>query len=307
MNGRAYLARFPNRLHRHFGNRASRCVERAAQDEAQALHRQALTSPYQIDDAGASCEGAHSHAWPSDIVPFELHGGGFRNIFRTLEEDFQQMRNRVFSHPAAQRRAGFAAADLQETEKQISLKLDVPGISKENIKVCEYISCGDAQFSLFAMLSFCAASDKRDDNNTLYRKFLTALGNSICLLDLSGRIFINVHLQAMYSGLHLMHLRDAFRLAFALHDFERSVYVQVQLGKDRKLTISGQRESAAQTETPGGMQRTERSFGKFQREFHLPESADTASIAAKAENGVLSIEIQKLAPEARNISEITVA
>lgn len=82
------------------------------------------------------CRNAHTYAWPVDFVPFELHAGGLRNIFRTLEEDFQQMRNKVISqHPAARTRMGFAAADIQESEKQVSLRLDLPGLSKEDIKV----------------------------------------------------------------------------------------------------------------------------------------------------------------------------
>ena len=73
------------------------------------------------------------------------------------------------------------------------------------------------------------------------------------------------------------------------------------------LTISGMRESAKTTELPNSMQRTERSSGAFKREFQLPETADTSKIAARAEDGVLTIEVQKLEPAATGISEVAIA
>lgn len=80
--------------------------------------------------------------------------------------------------------------------------------------------------------------------------------------------------------------------------------MQVHLGKDRRLTISGHRQATSQADTAGRLQQTERSHGEFRRDFHLPQTVDTSTITAKAENGVLTIQIQK-APEA--VSEIAVA
>ena len=77
--------------------------------------------------------------------------------------------------------------------------------------------------------------------------------------------------------------------------------------KDRVLTISGKRDSSAASELPNGVQRFERSSGAFKREFQLPETADVGSVAARAEDGVLTIEVTKLEPAATGISEIPIS
>lgn len=57
------------------------------------------------------------------------------------------------------------------------------------------------------------------------------------------------------------------------------------------LTIKGQRETEA---TQGnGYKRVERVRGTFHRRFTLPETADAEGIAAKTENGVLTVTIPK--------------
>lgn len=62
--------------------------------------------------------------------------------------------------------------------------------------------------------------------------------------------------------------------------------------QSRQLTVSGER-------TPDGngqdlqTRYTERQYGKFQRTFTLPESADLNSIEASYEDGVLRIVVQK--------------
>ncbi len=69
-------------------------------------------------------------------------------------------------------------------------------------------------------------------------------------------------------------------------------FLQVQT-KDRKLSISGKRER--QTKDGESMkQRNERAFGKFSRQLKLPEDADSNSIKAKVDNGVLTVSISKL-------------
>ena len=63
------------------------------------------------------------------------------------------------------------------------------------------------------------------------------------------------------------------------------------------LTMSGERRTEAREED-AGMQRIERTAGRFFRRFSLPESVDADSITAKCNNGVLEVVIPKT-PEVR--------
>jgi len=59
------------------------------------------------------------------------------------------------------------------------------------------------------------------------------------------------------------------------------------------LTVSGVRQAEEKGEDDG-IQRAERSSGRFQRRFTLPETVDTDRIAAKSNNGILEVSIPKL-------------
>ena len=84
----------------------------------------------------------------------------------------------------------------------------------------------------------------------------------------------------------------------AAHDLPSNACLQVQVDKDRKLIISGERKKEeTQTDVKWRQKRTERRFGAFQRKFQLPEDADVTKIKGKAENGVLSITISKVPME----------
>jgi len=58
------------------------------------------------------------------------------------------------------------------------------------------------------------------------------------------------------------------------------------------LTIKGQRYAETQEEREG-YKRIERTRGSFQRNFTLPDTADTDRISAKNKNGVLEVVIPK--------------
>jgi HSP20 family protein len=58
------------------------------------------------------------------------------------------------------------------------------------------------------------------------------------------------------------------------------------------LTVKGNRKSET-TVSEESYRRRERVVGTFLRQFNLPDTVDTANICAKAENGVLKIEIPK--------------
>lgn len=59
------------------------------------------------------------------------------------------------------------------------------------------------------------------------------------------------------------------------------------------LTVSGVRH-AEKRDADSGVQRVERSTGRFVRRFTLPETADAEHITAKSSNGVLEVVIPKL-------------
>ncbi|CAM6099093.1 unnamed protein product [Calypogeia fissa] len=79
--------------------------------------------------------------------------------------------------------------------------------------------------------------------------------------------------------------------------------IKVELDDDRVLRISGERNQ--EEEQKGDKWHTvERSYGKFVRRFKLPQNAQTDSVSAKVENGVLTVTVpktQKKTPETRNI------
>jgi len=62
--------------------------------------------------------------------------------------------------------------------------------------------------------------------------------------------------------------------------------------ENQTLTVKGQRKFESE-EKEENFHRIERRFGSFSRSFTLPVSIDTASIAAKYENGVLAIQLAK--------------
>jgi len=63
------------------------------------------------------------------------------------------------------------------------------------------------------------------------------------------------------------------------------------------LSVSGERHADDRSEVDG-VQRYERSVGRFYRRFTLPETADADGITAKSTNGILEISIPKV-PEVR--------
>ena len=67
--------------------------------------------------------------------------------------------------------------------------------------------------------------------------------------------------------------------------------------EDGILSIAGSRARESQDEA-GGVQRFERSTGRFFRRFTLPETADAENVSARSANGILEIVIPKQ-PEVR--------
>jgi HSP20 family protein len=61
---------------------------------------------------------------------------------------------------------------------------------------------------------------------------------------------------------------------------------------DGTLSISGERKSEEKVED-GGMYRSERFFGRFQRSVALPATVDVAQIKAQYKDGVLTVTLPK--------------
>ncbi|EXB30483.1 hypothetical protein L484_006033 [Morus notabilis] len=68
--------------------------------------------------------------------------------------------------------------------------------------------------------------------------------------------------------------------------------VKVEVEDGRVLKISGERKIEKE-ENSGTWHRIERSGGKFQRQFRLPENAKTDQITASMEKGVLIVTVPK--------------
>ena len=62
---------------------------------------------------------------------------------------------------------------------------------------------------------------------------------------------------------------------------------------DGVLSVSGERKVAEESDADGKVHRVERRYGKFVRNFQLPDDADADAINAENKDGVLYIAIPK--------------
>jgi len=85
--------------------------------------------------------------------------------------------------------------------------------------------------------------------------------------------------------------------------------VKITINEDNLLTIRGEKRREEKTEENDEKRsfiRIERAFGEFTRSFILPENIRKDSIAAKYENGILMVALEKVEPAQPKEVEISI-
>ncbi|MBU4185072.1 MAG: Hsp20/alpha crystallin family protein [Proteobacteria bacterium] len=107
---------------------------------------------------------------------------------------------------------------------------------------------------------------------------------------------------------------SAWRPAVDIFDTDNAIVIKAELPGIKKdnvsidvkgnvLTIKGERSFDKEIKEEN-YYRKERSFGKFQRSFTLPEAVNPEAIKANFKNGVLEIEVPK--PEEKKPKQISI-
>lgn len=83
--------------------------------------------------------------------------------------------------------------------------------------------------------------------------------------------------------------------------------VRVEVEEDRVLKISGERNREEEEEKTDRWRRVERSSGRFQTMFRLPENVKTDQIKATMADGVLTVRILKVQQKKPDVKAIKIS
>ena len=131
--------------------------------------------------------------------------------------------------------------------------------------------------------------------------------------DLFSRSFNDI-VDEFFNNNNNSYRRDNFMPSVDVSETETQFEVSVELPGMKKediaidlekgrLTISGERKFKNEEEGKN-FHRVETQYGKFSRSFYLPDSIDEDTIAAKYEDGILNITINKSEDKVKKQIEI---
>ena len=109
--------------------------------------------------------------------------------------------------------------------------------------------------------------------------------------DAFGRMMSEPHAGRPWSpAVDIFESEDAVTLKADVPEVDaKSIDVRVE---NQTLTLGGERKFESEEQTKG-YHRIERSYGRFQRSFALPQTVDTERVAADYRNGVLTVTLPK--------------
>lgn len=84
---------------------------------------------------------------------------------------------------------------------------------------------------------------------------------------------------------------DYYLMSFDLPGIDKDA-IKIDLSENT-LTVSGERVRESKTKDEDGFKKFERSYGRFERRFQLPNKIDGEKIQARHENGVLEVMVPK--------------
>jgi HSP20 family protein len=96
---------------------------------------------------------------------------------------------------------------------------------------------------------------------------------------------------ALYPHVDILESENGYRITADVPGLSREeIKVSVE---DRVLSISGEKKRETEKNEKNRYYHFERSYGKFNRSFALPDNVDPKSIEAKYNNGVLEVHLKK--------------